>query len=56
MYLSQLELYNTGVNFEYVLNTLSLKEYTETGEDIFDFKKLDSLLDLKYSWLQRLQN
>ena len=53
MYLSQLELYNTGVNFEYVLNTLSLKEYTETGEDIFDFKKLDSLLDLKYSWLQK---
>lgn len=52
VYLSQLQLYSSGVNFECVLNTLSLKEFAENGDDIYDFNKLDSLLDLKFNWLK----
>lgn len=52
VYLSQLQLYSSGVNFESVLSTLSLKEFVENGDDIYDFSKLDSLLDLKFNWLK----
>ena len=50
VYLSQLDLYKTGVNFELVLQNLTLLDY-DIKDSIFDFKALDSLLDLRYQWL-----
>ncbi|XBW35976.1 hypothetical protein QEN19_001549 [Hanseniaspora menglaensis] len=55
MYLSQLELYKTGVNFEPVLKKLKLLDYN-ISSSIFDFKPLDSLLDLRYQWLKKTAN
>lgn len=52
VYLSQLELYKTGVNFEPVLKKLTLIN-CDIKDSIFDFKPLDSLLDLRYQWLSK---